>query len=95
MAWLTLKQASERGPSRATWERRILSGRVASFLKDGRRFVWIPEEEATLEIVHEGVQDVRRELRKILDQLRGLQSAAAEVQQVLPDPTPIPRPRAA
>ena len=81
MAWLTLKQAADRGPSRATWERRIIAGRAPSYLNEhGRRLVWIPQEQATLEILYDGLQDVQRELRRVVGVMCGLKTAIGEVQ---------------
>lgn len=83
MAWLTLKQASQNGPSRATWERRVATGRVPSYVNEfGRRMVWV-EEEPSLGLLYREMRELNAEVQEVLARLEALgcdvESARQEV----------------
>jgi len=70
MPWKTLKEASETGPSRATWERRVASGRLPSYVNElGRRMVWVEDEEPTLGLLYRELRELNAEVQEILGRL--------------------------
>ena len=72
MAWTTLSEAAQRGPSLPTWERRIELGEVPSFRNaHGRRMVWL-EGESSLSEIHRDVQAIRGDLWRVLQDLQSL-----------------------
>jgi hypothetical protein len=73
MAWMTIQEASERGPSRATWERRVATGQVASYVNPlGRRMVWIAGSEPSMAELHHELRELNAEVREVLDRLAAL-----------------------
>lgn len=70
MTWMTIQEASERGPSRATWERRVAAGQVASYVNQfGRRMVWVAPNEPTLAELQRELRELNAEVREVLTRL--------------------------
>ncbi len=73
MPWVTIQEAAERGPSRATWERRVAGGNVPSYVNQfGRRMVWVVEQDPTLLDLHQELRQLNAEVQEVLARLSHL-----------------------